>query len=55
MRKTIAAGVVAGFVLAAGFAAPAQAISATTADLSVLHGIPGLDRGRVRQRRSDTR
>ncbi|MGC5222678.1 DUF4397 domain-containing protein [Micromonospora sp. DT81.3] len=42
MRKTIAAGAVAGFVLAAGFAAPAQAISATTADLSVLHAIPGL-------------
>ena len=40
MRKTIAAGVVAGFALAAGFIAPAQAISATTADLSVLHGIP---------------
>lgn len=40
VRKTIAAGVVAGFVLAAGFVAPAQAISATTADLSVLHGIP---------------
>jgi len=42
VRKTIAAGAVAGFVLAAGFAAPAQAISATSADLSVLHGIPGL-------------
>jgi hypothetical protein len=40
VRKTIAAGVAAGFVLAAGFVAPAQAISATTADLSVLHGIP---------------
>jgi len=40
VRKTIAAGVVAGFALAAGFIAPAQAISATTADLSVLHGIP---------------
>ncbi|HYJ50638.1 MAG TPA: DUF4397 domain-containing protein [Microbacterium sp.] len=40
MRKTIAAGVVAGFALAAGFIAPAQAISPTTADLSVLHGIP---------------
>ena len=39
MRKTIAAGVVAGFALAAGFIAPAQAISPTTADLSVLHGI----------------
>ena len=40
MRKTIAAGVIAGFALAAGFIAPAQAISPTTADLSVLHGIP---------------
>jgi hypothetical protein len=34
--------VVAGFVLAAGFVAPAQAVSATEAELSVLHGIPGL-------------
>lgn len=42
MRKTIAAGIAAGFVVAAGFAAPAQAISAQSADLSVLHGIPGL-------------
>ena len=40
MRKTIAAGVVAGIALAAGFVAPAQAISATTADLYVFHGIP---------------
>lgn len=40
MRKTIAAGVVAGFALAAGFAVPAQAISATNADLYVFHGIP---------------
>ena len=40
MRKTIAAGVVAGFALAAGFVAPAQAISATSADLYVLHAIP---------------
>lgn len=40
MRKTIAAGIVAGFALAAGFAAPASAISATTADLYVFHGIP---------------
>lgn len=42
MRKTIAAGVVAGIALAAGFVAPAQAISATTADLYVFHGIPDL-------------
>lgn len=40
MRKTIAAGVVAGLALAAGFVAPAQAISATSADLYVFHGIP---------------
>ncbi len=40
MRKTIAAGIVAGVVLAAGFAVPAQAISASSADLSVLHSIP---------------
>ncbi|MET0782236.1 MAG: DUF4397 domain-containing protein [Microbacterium sp.] len=40
MRKTIAGGIVAGLALAAGFVAPAQAISATTADLSVLHAIP---------------
>ncbi|RKT33138.1 uncharacterized protein DUF4397 [Microbacterium sp. AG1240] len=40
MRKTLAAGAIAGLALAAGFAAPAQAISATTADLSVLHAIP---------------
>lgn len=40
MRKTIAAGVVAGFALAAGFVMPAQAISATNADLYVFHGIP---------------
>ena len=40
VRKTIAAGIVAGFALAAGFVAPASAISATTADLYVFHGIP---------------
>lgn len=40
MRKTLVTGIVAGFVLAGGIIAPAQAISATTADLSVLHGIP---------------
>lgn len=42
MRKTIAAGIVAGFALAAGFVAPASAISDTTADLYVFHGIPDL-------------
>jgi hypothetical protein len=40
VRKTIAAGVVAGFALAAGFIAPASASSAENATLSVLHGIP---------------
>jgi hypothetical protein len=40
VRKTLVAGMVAGLVAAVGFAAPAQAISATSADLSVLHGIP---------------
>lgn len=40
MRKTIAAGVIAGFALAAGFIAPATASSAENATLSVLHGIP---------------
>lgn len=39
MRKTIAAGIVAGVALTAGFAVPAQAISASSADLSVLHAI----------------
>lgn len=42
MRKTIAAGVIAGFALAAGFIAPATASSAENATLSVLHGIPAL-------------
>ena len=40
VRKTIAAGIVAGFALAAGFIAPASAISASSADLYVFHGIP---------------
>lgn len=39
VRKTLATGVAAGIVLAAGFVAPTQAISASTADLSVLHAI----------------
>ncbi|WP_295788296.1 DUF4397 domain-containing protein [uncultured Microbacterium sp.] len=42
MRKTLTAGLTAGLVLAAGVALPAQAISSSTADLSVLHAIPGL-------------
>lgn len=40
MRKTIAAGVVAGFALAAGFIAPATASTADNATLYVFHGIP---------------
>ena len=44
MRKILAAsvttGIVAGLALAVGFVAPAQAISPTSADLSVLHAIP---------------
>ncbi|MEJ1154576.1 DUF4397 domain-containing protein [Microbacterium marmarense] len=39
MRKT-AAGIAVGLVAALGLALPASAISETTADLSVLHGIP---------------
>lgn len=40
MRKTLAAGIAAGAIAAFGLVAPAYAISDTTADLSVLHGIP---------------
>lgn len=40
MRKTIAAGVVAGIALAAGFIAPATASTADNATLYVFHGIP---------------
>jgi len=40
VRKTLAAGIAAGAIAAFGLAAPAYAISDTTADLSVLHGIP---------------
>ncbi|WP_375383958.1 DUF4397 domain-containing protein [uncultured Microbacterium sp.] len=42
MRKTLTLGLAAGIVAAVGFVAPAQAISSTSADLSVLHAIPGL-------------
>jgi hypothetical protein len=42
VRKTIAAGVVAGFALAAGFIAPATASTADEATLYVFHGIPDL-------------
>ena len=40
MRKTIAAGLAVGVVAAVGFITPASAISATNADLSVLHAVP---------------
>ncbi len=40
VRKTISAGVVVGAVAAFAAFSPAYAISETTADLSVLHGIP---------------
>ena len=41
MRKTItAAGVAVGVVATLGFAVPAQAVSATEADLYVLHAVP---------------
>ena len=40
VRKAISAGVAAGALLALAAIAPANAISSTTADLSVLHGIP---------------
>ncbi|MFE1644785.1 DUF4397 domain-containing protein [Microbacterium sp. P01] len=40
MRKTLTAGLAVGIVAAFGLAVPAQAVSSTTADLSVLHGIP---------------
>ena len=42
MRKTLTAGIATGLVLAAGVALPAHAISSSSADLSVLHAIPGL-------------
>ena len=42
MRKSLMATVVAGTMLAAGIAAPANALTAGNAELSVLHGIPDL-------------
>lgn len=42
MRNKIFTGIAAGFIAAVGVAAPAQAISPTTADLYLLHGVPGL-------------
>ncbi len=40
MHKKLLAGIAAGFIASVGFAAPASAISASTADLYVLHAIP---------------
>ncbi|MDW4571604.1 DUF4397 domain-containing protein [Microbacterium sp. M3] len=40
MRKTAAAGLAIGMIAALGFAAPASAATGTSAQLSVLHGIP---------------
>ncbi len=42
MRNKLLAGLAAGFIATVGVAAPAQAISPTTADLYVLHAVPGL-------------
>ncbi len=42
MRNKLLAGVAAGFIAAVGVAAPAQAISPTTADLYLLHAVPEL-------------
>lgn len=42
MRNKIFAGVAAGAIAAVGVAIPANAISDTTADLHVLHAVPGL-------------
>ncbi len=42
MRSTLIVGATAGALLAAGVAAPALAVAPGKADLSVLHGIPGL-------------
>lgn len=40
MRKTAAAGLAVGLIAALGFAVPASASTSTSAQLSVLHGIP---------------
>lgn len=42
MRHKLLAGLAAGFIATVGVAAPAQAISPTTADLYVLHAVPDL-------------
>ena len=42
MRYKILSGLAVGFLATVGVAAPAQAISATSSDVYVVHGIPGL-------------
>lgn len=42
MRKSVIAGLAAGAFIAVGATAPAFAVDADKADLSVLHGVPGL-------------
>ncbi|TDN91519.1 DUF4397 domain-containing protein [Microbacterium sp. BK668] len=42
MRKTAAAGLAVGLIAALGFAVPASASTGSEAQLSVLHGIPGV-------------
>jgi len=42
VRNKLIAGAAAGVIAAVGVAVPAQAISASTADLSVLHAVPDL-------------
>ncbi len=42
MRNKVLAAIAAGFIATVGVAAPAQAISPTTADLYVLHAVPDL-------------
>ena len=42
MRNKLIAGAAAGVIAAVGVAVPAQALSATTADLYVLHAVPDL-------------
>lgn len=42
MRNRLIAGAAVGVIAAVGVAVPAQAISASTADLSVLHAVPNL-------------
>jgi len=42
MRHKLLAGLAAGFIATVGIAAPAQAISPSTADLYILHAVPDL-------------